>query len=159
MWSVRLAFIIVITLNWKKSLCPWVRCIFMLFLSLVNNLYHGLKELVTPVTETLVTVCCFLAVCSSQVLDPLHEQILVLLEQQELSQHHVRLVKSLALQSLPQHLSNTCQVSDSLVSHGLCHEVPVFLRCGGHGYSTLSLWNQLHRDIETRSCLLEDHNN
>eukprot|EP00092_Neocalanus_flemingeri_P107340 GFUD01137781.1.p1 GENE.GFUD01137781.1~~GFUD01137781.1.p1 ORF type:complete len:105 (+),score=13.93 GFUD01137781.1:136-450(+) len=91
-----------------------------------------LQKLVTPVTQALVAICRLLSVCSSQILDPLHKQILVFLQQKELSQHYICLVKPLAFQPLAQHITNTSQVGDGLLPHGLGHEIPMLLRSGRH---------------------------
>ena len=70
---------------------------------------------------------------STSYLDPLNEQLLVLLQQEELPQHDVGLVESLALEPLAKDVANARQVGDGLLAHGLGHEVPVLLRGGGHG--------------------------
>ena len=91
-----------------------------------------LKELITPVTETLIAVSRLLGVGSSQVFDPLDKQVFVFLQKKKLPEHDVGLVEALALQSLTEDVSDPGQVRHCLLPHGLGHEVPVFLRCGGH---------------------------
>ncbi len=43
-----------------------------------------LQELVTPVTEALVTIACLLAVGAGVVLQPVNEQVLILLQNEKL---------------------------------------------------------------------------
>ena len=59
-----------------------------------------LKELITPVTETLIAVSRLLGVGSSQVFDPLDKQVFVFLQKKKLPEHDVGLVEALALQPL-----------------------------------------------------------
>ena len=92
----------------------------------------SLEELVTPVTEALVAVGGLLVVGSGEVLYPFNEQVLVLFEEEELTEDNVGLVKSLALEPLAEHLADASQVSHRFLAHGLRHEVPVLLGCGGH---------------------------
>ena len=54
-------------------------------------LFHHLEELVAPVAQTLVAVGGLLVVGASVVLQPVHEQVAVLLQHEELAQHNVRL--------------------------------------------------------------------
>ena len=70
-------------------------------------------------------------------LDPFNEQILVLLEEEELTQDHVGLVESLALEPLAEHLADAGQVSHRLLAHGLRNKVPVLLGCRRHCFT---LW-------------------
>ena len=93
-----------------------------------NAFIMSLQELVAPVTKALVTVGGLLGVCPGQVLDPIHEKVLVLLEQEELAQDDVCLVEALSLQSLADHGSDPRQVGHWLLTHWLSHEVPVLLR-------------------------------
>merc|ERR1719219_1454840 len=91
-----------------------------------------LEELITPVRQALVTVSTLLGISSGQILDPFHEQILVLLQEKKLPQHDVSHIEALALQSFPQHISDTGQVRHGLLAHRLRYKVTVLLRGGGH---------------------------
>ena len=59
-----------------------------------------LEELITPVTETLITVSRLLVVGPGQVFDPLHEEVFIFLQKKELPENDVGLVEALALQPL-----------------------------------------------------------
>ena len=50
-----------------------------------------LEELVAPVREASVAVLGLLGVGARQVLEPVHEEVAVLLQNQELAEHHVGL--------------------------------------------------------------------
>ena len=125
----------------KRSRCQHIK----------NNYscYKTLQELITPVSETLAAVRglkvttknmnrpknvddYLLLVCPGQVFDPLLKQILVFLEKQKLAKNEVRLVKSLGVEALSQHGSNSGEVSDWLVVHWLSHKITMLLRGGGH---------------------------
>ena len=54
-------------------------------------LFHHLEELVAPVAQTLVAVGGLLVVGASVVLQPVHEQVAVLLQHEELAKHNISL--------------------------------------------------------------------
>merc|ERR1719234_2649092 len=66
-----------------------------------------LEELITPVRKALVAVSRLLGVGTSKVLDPLDKEVFVLLQKQELPEHNIRLVETLAAQPLSQHITNS----------------------------------------------------
>ena len=91
-----------------------------------------LEELITPVTETLVTVSGLLGVGPRHVFDPLYKEIFVFLQKQELPEDDVGLVEALALEPLAEDVADPGQVRDGLFTHRLSNKIPVFLRCGRH---------------------------
>ena len=57
----------------------------------LSSFNHPLEKLVAPLVQAVVAVCRLLVVGACQVFDPVDEEILVLLQDQELSKDHVRL--------------------------------------------------------------------
>ena len=67
---------------------------------MISRLIHGclvfpLEELVAPVAQTLVAVGGLLVVGASVVLQPVHEQVAVLLQHEELAKHNISLKKKM----------------------------------------------------------------
>jgi len=86
-----------------------------------------LQEFIAPVTQALVAVSRLLSVGTGKVLDPFNKQILVLLEEQELTKDGVRLVETLGFQAFAEDISDSSQVGHGLLPHGLGDKVPVLL--------------------------------
>jgi len=102
------------------------------FWELFDFTHFDLQELIAPVRQARVAVRSLLAVGARRVLHPVHEQLFVLLQEQELPQHYVCLGVSFRLESLSQHLPHPSEVCDGLVGHRLSNEVAMFLAGGRH---------------------------
>lgn len=79
-----------------------------------------------------MTVCSLLGVGVGCVLQPVNEEFLVLLQDQELTQHNMGLIEAFAGESLTQHRSDAGQLRHFLLPHGLSHKVTVLLAGGRH---------------------------
>jgi hypothetical protein len=76
----------------------------------------------------VVAVVGLLAVGACVALEPVDEEILVFLQDRKLSKNDVSLVKAFGLQPLPENLSDSGQIGDGLVAHGLGHEFAMLLK-------------------------------
>ena len=94
---------------------------------------HGhLQELVTPLSQTLTTVLSLLCIGLTSLLEPLNEELFILLENQKLSKNDISLIEALFIQSLAQDFSNSSQVCHRFVTHGFRHKIVMFLRSRRH---------------------------
>ena len=98
----------------------------------------GLEEGGTPLVETSEAVVLLFRVGTTGVGQPVLEEFLILIQHQELAQHHIGLVKPLVCQPLPQDRPYTSQLSHIFLAHRLPHKVTVLLR-GRH------LWRERER--------------
>ena len=106
----------------------------------------GLEEGGTPLVETSEAVVLLFRVSTTGVGQPVLEEFLILLQYQELAQHHIGLVEPLVCEPLPQDRPYTSQLSHIFLAHRLPHKVTVLLR-GRH------LWREREREISVRFLL------
>lgn len=90
----------------------------------------------TPLLETFAAVALLLLVGAASFLQPIGEELVVLLQQQILSQYHVSLVETLLLEPFSQDVADAGKVRHRFFPHGLGNEVPMFLRCRRHGFAS-----------------------
>ena len=88
-----------------------------------------LQEGVAPLSEAFKTVPLLLGVGSASMIQPILEELFVLLENQELAEHDVRLVKAFLSQSPPEDWADPSQLCHRLLPHRLPDKVAVLLRC------------------------------
>ena len=88
-----------------------------------------LQEGIAPLSEAFKTVALLLGVGSTGMVQPILEELFVLLENQELAEHDVRLVKALLSQLSPEDWPDPSQLCHRLLPHRLPDKVAVLLRC------------------------------